>query len=64
MLAFKLEWFDELAAVPKPFKLVYWSDEGSMQIIDLKSQKIFLKKIKTELTLDDLVIGNKVQIYG
>jgi len=36
-VSFKLEWFDELAAMPKPFKLVFWIEEGTIQIIDLKS---------------------------
>jgi len=26
-VAFKLEWFDELAAIPKPFKLIFWLDD-------------------------------------
>lgn len=63
-VSFKLEWFDELAAMPKPFKLIFWIEEGTIQIIDMKSQKLFLKKIRTEVTLDHLFIGNKLQIYG
>ena len=64
-LIFNIEWFDELAAVNKPFKLVFWPQEGAVQIVDLKSQKLFLKKIKCpDVEGSQLVLGNKLKIYG
>ena len=41
-------WFDEMAAVDKPFRLNYYTRDGSVEIIDMTKGKLHLKRIKNE----------------
>ena len=45
-LAFIAEWFDKMAAVNKPFRIIFYPVDNSIEIIDLKSRKLFLKRIQ------------------
>lgn len=58
-------WFDEMAAVDKPFRLNYYMRDGSVEIIDMTKGKLHLKRIKNEaLTEQSLFVGNTVTLYG
>jgi nucleoside-diphosphate kinase len=68
-LAFKIEWFDELAAMNKVFILTYFPDGPAVQINHTKQSSKnggwFLKKLQyNDLLLEDLFIGNKVEILS
>lgn len=64
-LAFIAEWFDKLAAIEKPFRLIFYPVDNTIEIIDLKTKKLHLKRIKHEaVTLNDLYVGNTLDIYG
>ncbi len=45
-MTFKLAWFDEMAAADRPFKLFYYPGDNSVELIDMKSGKIHLRRIR------------------
>lgn len=45
-MSLKLVWFDEMAASDRPFKLIYYNTDNSIEIIDMKSGKVHLRRIK------------------
>ena len=45
-LAFIAEWFDKMAASNKQFRIIFYPIDNSIEIIDLKSRKQFLKRIQ------------------
>ena len=64
-LAFIATWYDKLACIDKPFRLFFYPTDNSIEIIDLKSKKHHLKRIRHEpVQLGDLFIGNTLDIYG
>jgi len=64
-MAFVAEWYDKLACIEKPFRIIFYPNDNSLEIIDLKSKKLFLKRIKHEaVSLEDLYIGNTLDLYG
>jgi hypothetical protein len=38
-VAFIVEWFDKLACIEKPFRLIYYPYNHSIEIIDMKTKK-------------------------
>ena len=63
-LAFIAEWFDKMAAVNKPFRIIFYPVDNSIEIIDLKSRKLFLKRIQYPgLTQQYLFFGNTFVVY-
>ena len=64
-MAFVVEWFDKLASIDKPFRLIYYPYDHSIEIIDVKTKRQTLKRIKYEqISPGDLYIGNSLDIYG
>lgn len=47
-MSFKLSWYDEMAASERPYKLIYYPIDQSIEIIDLKSGKVHLRRIRNE----------------
>jgi nucleoside-diphosphate kinase len=49
----------------KPYKFFFYPVDNSIEIIDIKSKKMHLKRIKHDaISVQDLFIGNTVEIYG
>ena len=64
-LLFLADWFDKLACIDKPFKLLFYPTDNSIEIIDVKNKRQHLKRIKHDsLSLNDFFVGNTVEIYG
>ena len=64
-MAFKMTWFDEMAATDRPFRLIYDPADSSIEIIDLKSGKVHLRRIRNlDLDRAQLFVGNQITIYG
>lgn len=58
-MSFKLAWFDEMAAADRPFKLIYFTVDNSIEIIDMKSGKVHLRRIRNnEVQKEQLFVGN------
>ena len=63
--AFLAEWYDNLACMEKPFRLIFYPLDNSLEIVDLKTKKMHLKRIRHEaVKIEDLYIGNTLDVYG
>jgi hypothetical protein len=47
-LVFIGQWFDKLACIEKPFKIFFYLIDGSTEIIDAKTGKVYLRRIRTD----------------
>lgn len=64
-LAFIAEWYDKLACIEKPFRFIFYPVDNSLEIVDLKSKKMHLKRIRHDaVRVEDLYIGNTLDVYG
>ncbi|XP_053772017.1 nucleoside diphosphate kinase homolog 7 isoform X2 [Desmodus rotundus] len=62
---FIAEWFDPNASLFRRYELLYYPGDGSVEMHDVKNHRTFLKRTKYEgLHLEDLFIGNKVNIFS
>ncbi|KAL6039803.1 hypothetical protein STEG23_037537, partial [Scotinomys teguina] len=63
--AFLAEWYDPNASLLRRYELLFYPADGSVEMHDLKNRRTFLKRTKYEdLRLDDLFIGNKVNVFS
>lgn len=46
-MSFKLTWFDEMAAADRAYKLIFYPVDNSIEIIDIKSGKVYLRRIRS-----------------
>jgi len=64
-MAFNLLWFDEMAASDRPFRLIFYPMDNSIEIIDMKTGKLHLRRIRNfDVSKESLFVGNKLVIYG
>ncbi|KAL8617928.1 hypothetical protein ACOMHN_026505 [Nucella lapillus] len=65
-LCFIVEWYEEMAARVRQFQLFYFVESVTVEMYDIKNQRIFLRKdVKTEnLKPADLYVGNRINICG
>mmetsp|Transcript_3279 Transcript_3279/g.4835 ORF Transcript_3279/g.4835 Transcript_3279/m.4835 type:complete len:367 (-) Transcript_3279:32-1132(-) len=62
--AFVCEYYDDQAEIMRNYQLLYYVTDETIEMFDLKSKRIFLKRMKYDLDLDDLYIGNTVTVYS
>ena len=63
--AFKVEFFDEMAELVRPYILTYHTEKGEIELFDLRNRRPFLKRTDNHsLSKSDLFVGNKVLING
>uniref|UniRef100_A0A7N6A129 Nucleoside diphosphate kinase homolog 7 n=1 Tax=Anabas testudineus TaxID=64144 RepID=A0A7N6A129_ANATE len=63
--AFLAEWYDPTAALLRRYQLFYYPKDGSVEMFDVKNQRIFLRRTKYEdLHQEDLFIGNRVNVFS
>jgi nucleoside-diphosphate kinase len=59
------EWYDTQACMLKGFFLQYFPFDGSIDIFDSKSKRVFLKRLKVNhVTPEVLYIGSVITIYS
>ncbi len=64
-MAFNMLWFDEMAAADRPFRLLFYPMDNSVEIVDLKSGKVHLRRIRNfDVQKQSLFVGSQVEIYG
>nr|KAF6413832.1 NME/NM23 family member 7 [Molossus molossus] len=62
---FIAEWYDPNASLYRRYELLYYPADGSVEMHDVKNHRTFLKRTKyDDLHLEDLFIGNKVNIFS
>lgn len=58
ILCFHVEWFDNVADIIRKYYLNYYKEDDTLELIDKKTNKPFLKRIEYEqVTLKQLYIG-------
>ena len=63
--AFTVEWYDVHAALIRKYQLLYYTTDGTCEMIDLKNKRLFLKKSKCpNVRISDLFVGSIVNILG
>uniref|UniRef100_A0A7S3WSU5 DM10 domain-containing protein n=1 Tax=Emiliania huxleyi TaxID=2903 RepID=A0A7S3WSU5_EMIHU len=63
--AFDTEWYDEVACLKRHFSLLYFESDGSVEMIDSKTRRTFLKRcVCPGVTLSDLHVGSTVTVYA
>jgi nucleoside-diphosphate kinase len=65
-LLFVVEWYDPLPQIKKQYLLKYFPDQNMVEMVDVKSKKIFLRKCfcPETLTKEDFYIGSKILLYS
>jgi nucleoside-diphosphate kinase len=64
-MVFNMLWYDEMAASDRPFRLLFYPMDNSVEIIDLRSGKIHLRRIRNfDVHKQNLFVGNQLEIYG
>lgn len=64
-LSFEVTWTDDVSGLERRFLLTYTNSEKSVEMIDLKTRKVFLRKLKIEdIQPEDLFIGNTITILA
>jgi nucleoside-diphosphate kinase len=63
---FVVEWFDPMPQLKRKYLLKYFIDQHMVEMIDLKSKKMFLKKsvCPPEVSSTDFILGGKVLLYS
>ena len=65
-LLFVVEWYDPLPQLRKQYLLKYFPDQNMVEMVDVKSKKMFLKKSACPETIgrEDFYIGSKILLYS
>lgn len=63
---FVVEWFDPMPQLKRQYLMKYFHEQHMVEMIDLKSKKLFLKKsvCPPEVTKEEFVVGGKVLLYS
>jgi nucleoside-diphosphate kinase len=62
---FVVEWYDSAASLVRTYNLTYYLKDKTIEMFDLKSRKMFLKKTEySNIQLKDFFIGAVVNIYS
>ncbi|XP_068608779.1 nucleoside diphosphate kinase homolog 7-like [Brachionichthys hirsutus] len=63
--AFLTEWYDRTAGLLRRFQLFYYPKDSSVEMFDVKNQRIFLRRTKyDDFHPEDLFIGNRVNVFS
>lgn len=62
---FIAEWYDPNAALQRRYQLLFYPKDGSVEMYDVKSHRVFLRRTKYEaLHKEDLYVGNKINVFS
>ncbi|XP_062250739.1 nucleoside diphosphate kinase 7 [Platichthys flesus] len=63
--AFNVEWYDPIAALLRLYQLFYYPKDGSVEMFDVKNQRVFLRRtVYDDLHQEDLFVGNRVNVLS
>lgn len=63
--AFLAEWYDPTAALLRRYQLFYYPKDSSVEMFDVKNQRIFLRRTKyNDIHQEDLFVGNRVNVFS
>ncbi|XP_071993838.1 nucleoside diphosphate kinase homolog 7 isoform X2 [Engystomops pustulosus] len=62
---FTAEWYDPNAALQRRYQLLYYPKDGSVEMYDVKSHRVFLRRTKYDmLHKEDFYVGNKINVFS
>ncbi|XP_071440956.1 nucleoside diphosphate kinase homolog 7 isoform X2 [Hetaerina americana] len=62
---FMVEWYDDMASVTRRFYLLYFISNDTIELIEAKNGRTFLKRIKCDgVTLKSIYIGSTLNIFS
>ena len=47
-MVFNCTWFDEMAAADKPYRMLFYPGDNSVELIDERTGKVHLRRIRNE----------------
>ncbi|KAH9601705.1 Nucleoside diphosphate kinase-like domain [Trypanosoma melophagium] len=63
--AFKVDYYDPQANLTRQYLLLYFTEDGTVEMHDLKTKRVFLKRCAySSLTVQELFIGATVSIFS
>ncbi|XP_056460347.1 nucleoside diphosphate kinase 7 isoform X2 [Gadus chalcogrammus] len=63
--AFLAEWYDPSATLLRRYQLLYYPKDGSVEMFDVKNQRVFLRRTRYEgLQQQDLFVGSLVNVFS
>ncbi|XP_061538816.1 nucleoside diphosphate kinase 7 isoform X4 [Phycodurus eques] len=63
--AFLADWYDPTAALLRRYQLFYYPHDSSVEMFDVKNQRIFLRRTKYgDLRPGDLFVGGRVNVFS
>eukprot|EP00041_Stephanoeca_diplocostata_P013344 m.233781 g.233781 ORF g.233781 m.233781 type:complete len:373 (+) comp19302_c0_seq1:162-1280(+) len=62
--AFSAEWLDSIASLVRKYTLCFFPEDNSVQMIDNKTSRMFLRRTVVPNTLNEFFLGNSVNICG
>lgn len=61
---FLVDWFDVHAQLTRRYQLFYYPFDHSIEMYDVKNKRTFLKRMKSQVSLDELYLGASVTLYS
>lgn len=61
---FLTQWRDPLSGVVRRFQLSFFASEGAVELLELKTRKLFLRKTAVPRVLADFALGARVELLG
>ncbi|CAL8252454.1 unnamed protein product [Merluccius merluccius] len=63
--AFLAEWYDPSAALLRRYQLLYYPKDGSVEMFDVKNQRVFLRRTRYGgLQQRDLFVGSQINVFS
>ncbi|KAL3848131.1 hypothetical protein ACJMK2_019008 [Sinanodonta woodiana] len=62
---FIVEWYDAFAALVRRYQFLYYSKDKSVEMVDIKNHRMFLKRTKVDdISLEDLYVGSTINLFS
>ena len=63
--SFSVEWYDQHSSLIRKYQLLYYTLDGTCEMIDVKNRRLFLKRSKCpNIELSDLFIGSTINVLS
>ncbi|XP_028301022.1 nucleoside diphosphate kinase homolog 7 isoform X1 [Gouania willdenowi] len=63
--AFLTEWYDPTAALLRRYQLFYYPKDGTVEMFDVKNQRMFLRRTKySDIHQEDLFVGSRINVFS
>lgn len=62
---FLVEWYDTAASLIRNYNLIYYKEDNTIEMHDLKNKRLFLKRCEQpDISLKNLYLGSILNIYS